>query len=408
MPARSGPSDLTVLVVAGVTMAVLAAASFLLAPPDSSPQAPGSSYSVQPDGAKAAYLVLKELGFDVQRSFEPIAEQRVDSAKTALILASPFEVPSGRDVRALRLFVERGGTVIAFGSKAGLFLPGVTAEKPERREHQLLTFHPALPGPLTRDAPELSAQERTRPSLDAAYLPVYASDREVGVVTARFGDGRVIWCFDDTPIQNSGLQRAANLHFLVNAVGIGGPRRVLWDEHYHGERRSLWSYLAATPLPWAALQLGIMAVVAVAGAARRRGPIWSRVAEPRTSPLEFIDTMGSLYERAGSSREAIESARTRLRRRLAGAAGISSSATDEQLVNAAAMRIGIDAGRTRDTLSRAADLLLRGVSRSKDAVAIVAELQELTATGREREKGKATRDKGQGARGKGQGTRDKR
>jgi hypothetical protein len=149
------------------------------------------------------------------------------------------------------------------------------------------------------------------------------------------------------------------------------------------------------------MQLGIMALVAVAGAARRRGPIWSRVIEPRTSPLEFVETMGSLYERAGASREAIESARTRLRRRLAGAAGVSSSATDEQLVNAAAMRIGIDAGRTRDALSRASDLLRRGVPRSKDAVVVVAELQDLTALASAARGGGGPKGQGQGTRGKG-------
>jgi hypothetical protein len=107
--------------------------------------------------------------------------------------------------------------------------------------------------------------------------------------------------------------------------------------------------------------------------------LWSRVIEPRTSPLEFIDTMGALYERAAASREAIGSARTRLRRRLATAAGFSTSTTDEQLAMIAAARAGSDPQRTRDALGAAADLLRRGVRRSKDAVPVVAELQRLTA-----------------------------
>jgi hypothetical protein len=410
MPVRRRPSDLTIVAVAGVLMVVLAAISFLISPPDSSPRAGGSSYSAEPDGTKAAYLVLKELGFDLQRSFEPIAEQRLNPSKAVLILASPTEAPSTRDVRALRDFVDRGGIVVAFGPSAGLFLPGVAAERSDRRQRALRTFQPALPGPLTAGAPELSARARITPSLDDAYLPVYGSARDVGVITGRFGDGRVIWCLDDTPIQNSGIDRAANVNVVVNAVRIAGPRTVSWDEHYHGERRSLWSYLAGTPLPWGAMQLGIMALATLAGVMRRRGPQRSRLVEPRTSPLEFVETMGSLYERAGATREAIESARGRLRRRLAGAAGLSIASTDEQLVTAAATRVGIEAGRTREALGTAAEMLRRGVPRSRDARPIVAALQELAAIASAARTGsgprtQATRHDEQGTRDKGHGSR---
>jgi Domain of unknown function (DUF4350) len=379
MPARRGPSDLTFLAGAGLAMAALAVVSFLLAPPDSSPAAPGSSYSADPDGTKAAYVLLKELGYDLQRSFEPIAEQRLTSPATVFVLASPLEKPSSRDIRALQNFVERGGIVLAFGPSAGLFLPGVGAQKMDRRERPMLTFYPALPGPLTANAPELNARGRFRPALDSAYLPVYAADREVGVVTARFGHGRVIWCLDDTPVRNSGIGRTANVHFLVNAVTVGGKRPILWDEHYHGQRRSLWSYLSSTPLPWAGVQLGIVALATLAAVSRRRGPVWSRGVQPRTSPLEFIDTMAALYERADASREAIESARTRFRRRLASAAALPTSSTDDQLITIAAARVGIDAQRARAALGRAADMLRRGVPRGRDAVPVVAELQHLTA-----------------------------
>ena len=405
MPARDGPSDLTILVAAGVAMAVLAATIFLLSPPDSSPRAAASSYSAQPDGTKAAYLVLKELGFSLERSFEPIAEQRFDPVRTVLILASPAEAPSNRDKRALRSFVERGGIVIAFGPSAGGFLPGVAGELNDHRQRPLRTFLPALPGRLTAGAPELSARAHLTPSLDDAYLPVYGVARDLAVTTGRFGAGHVIWCLDDTPIQNSGIGLAANVNFVTNAVRMGGPRTVAWDEHYHGERRSLWSYLAGTPLPWAGVQLGIVALALLANVVRRRGPTRLRTVEPRTSPLEFVETMGSLYERAGASRDAIESARARLRRRLASAAGLSSSSTDQQLVTVAATRIGLDAGRTREALDTAAEVLRQGVPRPKDALPVVAALQELAGLAsaargaltrqetRSRDKGKGTRQK---------------
>jgi hypothetical protein len=165
---------------------------------------------------------------------------------------------------------------------------------------------------------------------------------------------------------------------LANAAGIPGARKILWDEHYHGQRRSMWSYFAATPLPWAGGQLLFATLVALVAVGRRRGALRPRVVESRTSPLEFVDTMATLYERAGAARAAVEGARTELRRRLAAVAGLPRSTPDAVLVKAAPGRIGLDGERIAAALSASADLLRRGVSRAQDAVPVVAELQELT------------------------------
>jgi hypothetical protein len=197
-------------------------------------------------------------------------------------------------------------------------------------------------------------------------------------VTARLGRGRIVWSLDDTPITNEGLPRASNVRLLANAVGAPGARRILWDEHYHGERRSIWSYFARSPLRWAGAQLLLAALLALIAVTRRRGPIRTRAMTPRTSPLEFVETMASLYERAGAGPAAIEGARARLHRRLSAASGVSRRASEDAAAKAAA-RLGIGEGRVRDALQSAADLLRRGVPRSADTVAVVAELQTIAA-----------------------------
>ncbi len=377
MPARSRSNDLRLLIAAGIAIVVLAIFSFLLSGTDTAPRVAGSSYSAQPTGAKAAYLVLQELGHDVERSFEPIAAITDNPEATTLVLANPGQPPSSQDVRALRDFVERGGVVLAFGRSAGRFLPGVP-NVPVPPGGDVRRFAAALPGALTRGAETLSARGGSSPPLDLSYAVVYGTESNPALVVARIGAGSAIWCLDETPVQNDGIAREHNVRVLANAAGSPGERRILWDEHYHGERRSLWSYVAGTPLAWGFAQLGIAALAMLVGVGRRRGPVRPRFAEPRTSPLEFVDTMGALYERAGAASAAIESVRARLRRRLAAAAGLPSSTRDEQLVDAAAARIGIDRQRTRSALAAAADALRRGAS-ERQAVAIVSELQELTA-----------------------------
>ncbi len=379
MPAPRRTDELTILVVAFVLMALLTAAAFVLSPTDSSPRTTGSSFSTHPDGAKAAYLVLKQLGHDIDRSYDPVAALARSGEGTTLVLASPVEEPSHQDVRALRTFVEEGGVLLAYGDSAASFIPGARAQKdaPDR-DDEVDEFSASIPASLTMDAPNVRARPVPAPSLDSSFVTVFGSSREPAVVTARLGQGRIIWCLDDTPVSNEGLPRAANVRFLANAAGTPGARRILWDEHYHGQRRSMWSYFSATPLPRAGAQLLFAALAALAAVGRRRGPVRARLVESRTSPLEFIDTMAVLYERAGAERAAVEGARAQLRRRLAAASGLSRSTSDAALAHAAAWRLGIDGERIAAALRSTADLMRRGVHRADAAVPVVAELQELT------------------------------
>jgi Domain of unknown function (DUF4350) len=379
MPARVGTSDLTILIASGVAMAALTIVSVLLAPADSSPQVPGSSYSTEPDGVKAAYLVIKDLGHDVWRSFEPITSLRSTPAASALVLSNPRLRPSQGDRQALESFVRAGGIVIAFGLAAEAFLPGVTPNPHRRRDAPVEVFRAALPGRLTHHTRELSAHRTPLPALDPSYVTVYGDGDNPAVVTARFGEGQVIWCFDETLLQNEGITRGMNINFIANAVGAAGARTIAWDEYYHGARRSFWSYVAGTPLVWGVAQSGVIALTLLAGVSRRRGPLRPRPIEPRTSPLEFVDTMASLYERAGDARSAVQSTRDRLRRRLAMISGLPISSSDEQLAAIGAPRIGLDAERLRAALAAGADALRGGVARDSDALAIVAELQDLGA-----------------------------
>ncbi len=377
MPPRIGTSDLTILIVSGLTMAALTIVSFLIAPVDSTPQEPGSSYSAEPDGVRAAYLVLQELGHDVARSVEPIAALDADPATTTLVLANPAEPPSKGDQQALARFVQEGGVVIAFGRSSEAFLPGVTAKRERGQRGQAVEGFPAaLPGALTRGARELSAYRTPPPPLDPAYVPVYGSLDNPAVVTATFGEGRIIWCLDSTVVQNDGIARSGSVTLIANAAGVPRTRTIAWDEYYHGQRRSFWSYVAGTPLFWGVLQLGLAAVALLAGVSRRRGPLRPRVAEPRTSPLEFIDTMASLYERAGDATSAVRAARDRLRRRLAVVAGLPAASPDDRIVAIAAPRVGLDAERTREALARAEALVRQGAAPEAEAVRIVAELQD--------------------------------
>jgi MoxR-like ATPase len=156
------------------------------------------------------------------------------------------------------------------------------------------------------------------------YEALYGRACDVVVRSARVGDGRIVWWAGSTPLTNEAIAEAHNFELLLNVLG-SGERTILWDEHYHGYGRSLWSYAAGTPLPWAAAHLALLAVAALLTWSRRPGPVRPAVLDARTSPMEFVETMGGLYERAAWRRGGAAAAR-RLRAALASACGLSADA----------------------------------------------------------------------------------
>lgn len=381
MPAASGRHDLKLLVSAGAAMAALTALSVWLSPPAAA-YGRASTWSASPDGAKAAFLTLRHLGYDVERSFEPVGSLRVDPAKTLLIVASPARPASAQDARAMRRFLESGGFLLATGD-AQAFLPSAPATRRATRDApaEPRRYRAATPGPIAAATPSLEMTPEVMPSADSSpYVPVFADAEAPGVLAARFGRGRAVWWVSSQPLLNRTIADAGSLDLLLATLGAPGERRILWDEHYHGHARSAWSYIAATPLPLAAAQIALLGLVALVTYGRRRGPIVTAATVSRASALEFVEAMASLYQRAGAAGSAVEVARLRLRRLLVGLSHLPAGAGDRQVVQAAA-RAGFDPAALTSLLD---DARRAGQSSPSPAAALslVQRLQEASAAAR--------------------------
>ena len=383
MPPSWRSSDLTVLAVAGVGTVLLTVASFLVATPDARPRHDGSSYATHADGARAAYLLLKALGYQVDRSFEPVATLRYAPEQTLLVLASPLETPSDQDVRALRRFIERGGRVLATGSAGAAFLPGAprpTSKSVDPRLGRPRRQDRALPGAITDGVKSIDMPAAAAPlPVNSPFVVVYGTDQAPAVLTARLEKGDAVWWAGSTPLANGAIGRPGYVELLVNTLGPPGDRRIVWDEFYHGHTRSFWSYLSETPFFFALLQLAGVAGLAVFSLSRRRRPIRLPVVEARTSPLEFVDTMGGLYERARASAGALSTVYAHVRRRLLTALGLPPATDDERLAAVAAERLGLERAELSETLSKARAAAVDPDLTVGQAVPLVAALQAFAA-----------------------------
>jgi hypothetical protein len=295
-------------------------------------QQPGyaTTYSTDASGTKAAYLLLKESGYRVDR-WENSPVELTDSKNVTLILTDPLSTPTLEERNKLKLFVAQGGRLIGSGAFVGMFLP-VDKSAPE----QLLPDVPikvkaAIPSEFAQAAPEI----KISPSLSwqdrNAATPLYGDEKLTLVVTYKYGTGDVIWLSSPGPFTNRDLKEADDLAFLLAAIGDRKTTRVLFDEYYHGHRRSLVATMSHTQVKWLVVQFAVVAFFAVLAFSRRSGPIRPLAAETRLSPLEFVDTLGGLYERADAAMVAVDVNYQRFRYWLTRRAGIAPNATIQEL-----------------------------------------------------------------------------
>jgi hypothetical protein len=355
MPKRVDSADRKLLIGAGVLVVAISVASALISPPKAEGgSAFPSSYSAAWDGAKAAFLVLQDSGYQVERWENAPAEIPADYAHEVLILAEPVMPPSSEDRAAIREFLQGGGRVLATGSGAAKLLPNADSFVEGEEFEDQTTFTPQLPSPLVAGAQQIrmTSPVNWEPK-EPSQLVVYGNRDTAAVVNYQSGRGQVIWWGANTPLTNGGIQDASNLSLFLNSVGPASGTRVLWDEYFHGAHGSLWAYFQKTPLPWGMMQLGLVFLAIVATYSRRNGPIRMPAKASRLSPLEFVETLGDLYAARKAGSAAVQIAHHRLRFLLTRQLGLAADVPAGALARSASEALGWQEEPFLGTLERA-------------------------------------------------------
>lgn len=309
----SSDARLLLWVSSGVFVIILIAA--FLAPARGDYDPVPSTWNTGSAGARAAYLLLAQLGYKTSRWEQPAAQlSRVDAARTTLILADAYLAGSHLmdlrgEQRGVADFLRRGGRVLATGASSALLLPS-SGVKPS---NQVFT------GLCYTTPQSLSAMGRA--GKVAMPVPVQWTGKDAQVDQACGGDavvvhysvgaGEAVWWSSAAPLSNRGLHQDAGLRLLLASVGAPG-RAVLFDEYIHGERKSIFATVKGTPVAAIFWQLALMALLLILSFSRRNGPVRALVTAPRTSPLEFAESMGALYGKAGATDVAVGAAGRRL------------------------------------------------------------------------------------------------
>ena len=340
------PVDRQLLLGAGAVLVVVVVATLILAPQANRVEEP-TTYSAGSTGAKAAWLLLKESGYRVERWEQPL--RHLPRSKATIVIAEPAAAPPAADVERLRSFILDGGRVLISGPFAEAFVPdAATVPRPWATGWQRVAA--LSPAAITRDAPEITLvpQAYWKPGSSAQAL--YADGERAVVVRYGYGQGEVIWWASATPLTNAGLKEPGNLEFFLACLGPARDGPIVFDEFEHGH----WGGRAETrvgwPFGWLAVQVALIALAVVLTFSRRSGPVLAPAADTRLSPLEFVQTLGGLYQRAGAASVAVDICHQRFRYWLARRLGTSANTGIHELESLLRERWRFDDPDFADTL----------------------------------------------------------
>jgi hypothetical protein len=289
----------------------------------------GSSYDPSDPGFRAAYLLLDELGYPVERSKRPAG----GAARWVLY-------PSAAQDRAVELdgWINRGGTVILaddkteFARHLGL----------EVKVHQLeveLRDEPASGAGIARlaggkvyvEGPKLSGVAWAK----AGGRPM----------VTRYQRGRgEIWLVNRPEfLTNRLLKEADNAILFCRLADAALDRRsgkLSFDEYFHGmhEKPGVAELLFEPPTLWVTLEGLLLVGLLLWHYVPRFGTFRPETPTRRRSKEEFLDALAFLLERKGDYAEAYRTAREEFVRDVERDLGVPPGTGPEQLLLEAARR----------------------------------------------------------------------
>jgi Domain of unknown function (DUF4350) len=331
-------SDRRLLTWTGLVLLPLVIALALLSQEEEETVVP-STYSAQSRGAKAAYLLLQDMGYKVERWEQSPTALPVEPTHTVLVLASPFRPPSPDEKNALQKYLSLGGKILETGSSPSLYLPRAETEREPLPAPNWKEYQPQLLSALTRGgAVEMSPTAYWKDPT-TAYLVHYSDEARPTVVSYKVGNGEVIWWASSTPLTNAAISKSGNLALLLNSLGQPNDVHVYWDEYFHGDQQSFSGYFHQMPLLFGFLQCVLVFLALIFTFSRRNGPIHGLAQPARLSPLEFVYTLGKLYRRAKATHATLEVPYARFRMLATRQLGISPDISAAELAHAVKSRM---------------------------------------------------------------------
>jgi len=297
------------VLLAGVILTVL------LAPAPTVSNSNPSSYSTGKLGTWALYHLVERLGGRPQRltgsGFR--ADLRPD---LTLVEAGPSTPFDPAQLRSLRVFLERGGTLVLAlqdrlvdASLLRLLHLTTGARVRSGSWPELLPLGGA--GPLVVESAATNALNATSPSAVPLLGPANSPLAQVESV----GRGEAVVLSSDSVLSNSLLERSGNARFATAALRVSPGREVAFDEIHHGYSvgDGVQALLLESPLGLVGVLLALLLLAFLATSGRRLGrPLPPPELISVRTTGDHLDAVARLYSRARDQRAIASSYLTEL------------------------------------------------------------------------------------------------
>jgi hypothetical protein len=322
----------------GTGLALSVAIAFVLPEANSNSNPLPSSYLAGQHGARAAYDTLVRSNYPIERWERPLAELAATAGPdTVVIFAEPL-TREPRDLKAVREILERGGRVLATGFWGGFILPGEASETPDTFTFAACRLEPEGLNPLAGAGQVWMIPQAGWQVGNPAFHVDYSCAGQPAVVEYNWGKGHAVWWASSTPLENGSIARAHDLELLLDSLGPPAGHHFYWDESLHGEIRSTWSYASGPAWNMLWIGLAVLGLLVVLSFSRPSGPVRELPAPVRSTPIEFLDALGSLYKTAGAASTAVTIALEGFRRHGLHLCGLPSRPMDAAELAAALRR----------------------------------------------------------------------
>ncbi len=331
---RIGGRDRLLLFFIGICSVALIVVVAVLGPKRDTSTVP-STYSNDAYGARAAYLLLRRAGYEVQRSTAPLKNiAGRTSPDTTYIFADPFFNETQDASKPVKEILSRGGRVLVTGISGAMLLGG--AHLPLRQEAFDVSCDAEPEGlsALASAGPVRMVEEAAWKISSPEQRAVYNCGNDPVVVTFPMDKGTVVWWASSSPLENGTIAQAHNMELLLDSIGPRSTTKVIWDESLHGAGRSLLSWTAGSVLPYVGWQFALAGMLLMLSCSRRSGPLRPDPVVARAAPLEFAQSLGSLYQKAGAANVAAVVAYQNFRLKLEKKTGIAARATGMEAAEA--------------------------------------------------------------------------
>jgi hypothetical protein len=185
-----------------------------------------------------------------------------------------------------------------------------------------------------------------------AQRAVYACAGKGAVVTYQVGKGSVVWWASASPLENQDLASQGSLDLLLNSLQLQRGDRIIWDESLHAAPAAAWNPFADRIVLALLAQLLLIGVLLILARGRRNGPLRPLPAVTRSSPMEFVRSLGGLYRASRANDVPVRIAYERFRSRLAHRYAIAGAQTADAatLASTLAARFHLDESSLRRDL----------------------------------------------------------